>query len=706
MKRMGIFMMTAALLFMMIAPCWADSETNPPDQEESADQAPPQDQVQQLDDIVVKDKTGAPGVAQTPLETEIEVQAVPTVGVPNSIVDVLKGHAVVDFRGESDIDAGVDSINLRGFDAKRFVTALDGLTVQKTGGRKSSNIVDYSLLPAFLIDSVEILPGPHSALYDSKSIGGVLNFTSAKPRRYDNSATQCRLTTSYSSYNTQVHNLMLRDGIKSLIYDLAYQKSSSDGYLRHNATDSEILFGRIGVVLPAEGFITLSGSYSDVDREAPVTNTGDDYDDDYPEVDEKTASFSPFADPQWDSDAYVYRLNYEQNLPIGRLDVRAYTGKDNRVRSYFANDGDTERSVMDTDWWQQGGKIQDEIKWSDQHISTLGFDTAQLYDDGVDNEKTERIRKNGGFLQHQWAILPSVDIRLGLRYEDVRIKVTNNGRITGREDIIERDFDEFVPKSFISWKMDQVAAWLRDSSLSLGISKIWHAPDYHGSYNPQGRPAGAWLDPEHGMGYDLVINRRLWRDIALKLNYSFYDIKDYFAYNKEYAQPNITGREYSDYVINLEEVHRHGIDLELGGHLTDDLSFYLTYAWQKFLNQGDEPAGETELDKQAEHRVTAGLAYTLFEKTTIMLDYCYQSEEITENSEEIEDDVWVFTETENPAHSVFDFGVQQLLYESELFPRKAYLKVYAKNIFDEAYSNASGYPATDRTFGASLSLSF
>ena len=701
MKWMETFLITAALFCIMTAPCWADSETNPPDKAESADR------VHQLGDIVVKEKTGAPGIEQTPTETVVEVQKLPTIGAPNSIVDVLKGHAIVDFRGESDIDAGVDSINLRGFDAKRFVTALDGLTVQKTGGRKSSNIVDYSLLPAFLIDSVEILPGPHSALYDCKSIGGVINFTSAKPKRYDSLTPQGRLTTSYSTYNTQMHNLTLQGGVEAVTYDLAYQKSSSDGYLRHNETESDILYGRIGLVLPSDGFITLSGSYSEIDREAPIPNTGDDYDSDYPEV--ESAAFSSFADPQWDSDSYAYRLNYEQDLPIGRLSVGAYTGRDNRIRSYYTDEEHTNLSVMDTDWWQEGGKIQDEIKWSDKHVSTIGFDTAKLYDEGVDDEKIERINKNGGFLQHQWAILPSVDIRLGLRYEDVRIRVTNSGQIAGREDIIERDFDELVPKSFITWKMDQAAPWLRDTSLSLGVSKIWHAPDYHGTYNPQGRPAGAWLEPEHGMGYDLVLNRRLWRDIALKLNYSFYDIKDYFAYNRTYAQSSGAGAgnlRYSDYVLNLEQVHRHGIDLELGGHLTDDLSFYLTYAWQKFSNQGDEPAGETELHKQAEHRMTAGLVYALFEKTTLMLDYFYQSEETTEEAVELEDDVWIFHETENPAYSVVDFGVQQMLYKSERSLREARLKVYVKNLFDEEYSNASGYPATDQTFGVSLSLSF
>ena len=139
-------------------------------------------------------------------------------------------------------------------------------------------------------------------------------------------------------------------------------------------------------------------------------------------------------------------------------------------------------------------------------------------------------------LQHQWGILSSLDLRLGLRYEDVGITVTNFGVITGREDLIDRDWDEIIPKSFLTWKMDQMASWLQDTSLSLGVSKIWRAPDYHGDYNPQGRPAGAWLEPEHGIGYDLVLNRRIWRDIGLKVNYAFYQIKDYIASNSSYAK--------------------------------------------------------------------------------------------------------------------------------------------------------------------------
>ena len=89
-----------------------------------------------------------------------------------------------------------------------------------------------------------------------------------------------------------------------------------------------------------------------------------------------------------------------------------------------------------------------------------------------------------------------MDLKVGLRYEDVKIWVSNGSStsyyIPGRGKYINRDWDQLIPKSFVTWKMDDVASWLRDTSLSIGVSKIWRAPDYHGDYNPQGRPAGAW----------------------------------------------------------------------------------------------------------------------------------------------------------------------------------------------------------------------
>lgn len=249
--------------------------------------------------------------------------------------------------------------------------------------------------------------------------------------------------------------------------------------------------------------------------------------------------------------------------------------------------------------------------------------------------------------------------------------------------------------------MDPLAGWLRDTSFSLGISKIWHAPDSHGDYNPQGVPAGAWLEPEHGMGYDVVLNRRLWRDISLMVDYSFYRIEDYIASNRSYAKAS----DYSDYKINLEEVHRHGVELSLCGYLLDNFSFYLTWAWQRYENQGDELAGKGALDDQAENRVTAGLRYQLFDNTAVKLNYYYQSEASLQEHDNIgtpKNSIYVFWEVDNPAYNLFNFAVEQTLLKHKWHVKDARLQFYIKNLFDEAYYDSRGYPATDRTFGVVL----
>ena len=389
----------------------------------------------------------------------------------------------------------------------------------------------------------------------------------------------------------------------------------------------------------------------------------------YPEAD---SSLNYEIPSTWDKEAYSYRLNLEQLTPIGLWTVGGYDSRENRQRNYTQGGVYTESK---TNWWQKGGRIQDEVRFSENHTTTVGYEIAKYYDDGP-GDKEERIRNWGWYAQHEWLIVPRLSLTAGLRYEDVKIWVQNFSAstgteyITGRGQWIERDYDEYAPKSFLTYGLDDLSSVLRDTSVSVGVSKIWHAPDYHGLYNGQGIPSGAWLEPEHGIGYDVIFARRLLNDIQLKLDYSFYVIKDYIASNRDYDEydprggnrANVPfGQEYKDYKINLEKVHRHGLEVELGGHLIDTLSFYLTYSFQDFKNKGDEPAGETELDQRATHRVTAGLRYDLFEDTLLMADYRYQSKEDSEVYDPVTEE---FVDTvELDAFDVVDLGLQQTLFK-------------------------------------------
>ena len=685
-------------------------------------------EVMKVGDIQVTAPREKEGIVVAPSTTTINVDEYKVLGTPQNIVDILKDRAIIDFRGETDLVPDDDTIYLRGFSASRFVTAIDGLTVQKTGGRKSSHIVDYALLPTWLIEKIEIMPGPHSALYPGKSIGGVLNLITKTSKKYPTLKPDVNVTTSYQSYNTQNHNINLQGGVHSFTYDVGYQKYLTDGYLRNNEADIDTVFGRIGYILPSEGHITLSASFTDADREIPVKNPGKnqvdnsiDYDSDYPDV--TSSSFDPIDQPTWDKEATSYRLNYKQPTPIGLWTLGAYKSKENRERNYWEfneTENKYKYTEWETIWWQHGGRIQDEIRFGENHVTIVGFDMAQMYDNGP-GEKRKRIDNRGGYLQHEWTIMPGLNLTAGLRYEDINVWVQNynsstgENYIAGRENWIERNWDQFVPKSFLTYELDDISEMLRDTSLSFGVSKIWRAPDYHGQYNGQGIPSGAWLEPEHGIAYDFVFTRRLWNDVNLKMGYAFYEIKDFIASNRDYDKydprrgnrPNVPyGQEYKDYKINLEKVYRHGVEVELNGHLLENLSFYLAYAYQEFDNKGSEPAGETELDKRAKHRVNAGLRFDLFENTLLMLDYSYQSKEVTEVSEPIGQDEWYFTEVQIDPYHMVDFGIEQTLFKDFGMMKEACLKFYIKNLFDEEYQDASGYPATDRTYGVALSFGF
>ncbi|MCF7853937.1 MAG: TonB-dependent receptor [Candidatus Pacebacteria bacterium] len=691
-----------------------------------ADTAATPEQPRHLPELTVTARRQSGGLAAPPAGITIHPDTYPTPTPCQNVTDLLEHHATIDFRGHTDLVPDDDSIYLRGFDSSRFTTALNGIPIQKTGGRKSSHIVDYALLPLWNIETIQILPGPHSALYPGKTIGGVVNIEMKPPEPYESSRPDVEIVGSYKSYNTQNHHLTIDGGIGAFVYGFYQQRYQTDGYLRNNAADIDTSVLRLGYSLPADGTVSLSVSYTDADREVPVVNDPvlSDYDSGFPPLALKT--FAPWQDPSWDKEAVSYRLRLEQPTPIGLIKATAFYGEENRDYSYweYVDPRDPSRGIRDgsweTEWRQWGLTLQNEFTPVEGHTTTIGFDIYRMYDGYgraanwvAPYDDKQRVDRRAGYIQDKWRITEALTLTAGLRYENTAITVSNWSQssgamyITGRDKWIDRDWQQVIPKSFMTYDLAHLSDVLRDTSLSVGVSRIWHAPDFHGDYNPQGRPAGAWIEPEHGIGYDVVLARRLWRDIEMRLGYSFYRINDYIAYNRTYSEftpgpgnPVPPGLEYSDYVVNLDEVHRHGIDLSLDGELTDKLFAYLSYSYQEFYNRGGEPAGETELDDRAKHHLTAGLRYRALPRTELMLDYRFQSEQIAHTARDIGADNWVFEDIPIAAYHLVDVAIKQDIANN------VWLKLFCENVFDEDYENSEGYPMTDRTFGVALNANF
>lgn len=705
-KAVGKALIATTLLTMACATpaAWAADEATA-----EAKAAGEEKQVHKLDQIVVTGQQAGQQVELTPEASTIVLDDYLTIDTPQNIGDYMKNLIMFDYRDTSDLVPGSDSFNMRAWDTNRFTMAVDGVDLRKTGGRNANNSVDYATLPPFLVEKIEVLPGPHWALYPAKSIGGVVNLVSRAPMLKESAKPDVKFSGSYKSYNTQNYNLSGQGSADQFTYDVGFQYYKTDGYLRNSEAEISTGVGRAGYVIPSGGYVALTGSYTDNKRNDPVNNdpNSSDYDSDYPTVTNSARNMS--QNPTWNGDSKRLRLDYQQPWAIGDVSLDAYYGEEYKNRAYYNNG---KLSELFTRWYQTGAKLQDKFSFAPNHVTTVALDGQQAWDGGKDTgDKDKRLRILGMAAQHEWTIIPRLKLTLGLRYEHDTIWVSNS-YITTEGEWIERNFDGLMPKSFLTYQMDDLALWLRDTSFSVGVSRIWHAPDSHSLYNPQGRPTGAWLDPEQGVGLDAILERRLFGNVRAKLDYFYYAINDYIASNTSYAKytpsksnPVKPGQECKDYFINLDQMITQGIDLEFSGNITEKLSFYLGYAYLDMENQGDELAGVDAAADRAKHRVKAGLSYEIIKGSTVLLDYQFQDKQVNEYSEEIAEDEWIVRKVSIDAYSLVNIGFRQRLFQQWGPLHDATARVFIDNLFDEEYQDARGWPATDRVYGVGLSFS-
>ncbi len=99
---------------------------------------------------------------------------------------------------------GGSGLSLSGAEARHTLVLIDGRPV----AGDSNGVVDISQIPAELVERVEIVEGPMSALYGSDAIGGVLNIIT----RSANAGSAIGGSSRYGSHHQQSHALSASHG--------------------------------------------------------------------------------------------------------------------------------------------------------------------------------------------------------------------------------------------------------------------------------------------------------------------------------------------------------------------------------------------------------------------------------------------------------------------------------------------------------------
>ncbi|MGO9171204.1 MAG: TonB-dependent receptor [Rhodomicrobium sp.] len=148
------------------------------------------DEVVPLDPITVTATGSNVPQSQSPASVSVVTGSQIESQVPGRIGDALltvpglymNGSA---FDGNMPLGS-VGTINMRGVPgAQRTLILVDGVPFNSP----LAGQIDYSQLPTFGIDRIEVVPGPYSALYGSQALGGVINIISQEPTRREFEAT-------------------------------------------------------------------------------------------------------------------------------------------------------------------------------------------------------------------------------------------------------------------------------------------------------------------------------------------------------------------------------------------------------------------------------------------------------------------------------------------------------------------------------------
>ncbi|MDL1964586.1 MAG: TonB-dependent receptor [Deltaproteobacteria bacterium] len=356
----------------------------------------------------------APGALEVITAEEIRVKGAETV------VQILEDAVGIDL----DHVAGRGYIpQIRGLSNKRTLILIDGMRFS-TGFRDTT--VDLTEFPTEIIERIEIVRGPNSALYGSEAIGGVINIiTKNAPKKLSESVTVRYGRNTYG----EAENYIFKGSVGDT-------------------------FENLGIIV--SGHVNRSGEF---DRDPDDNETDFDDEEKYSGLFKLNYSFADnhrFSAGVFYSDASrkgirpKYGLKWDRNADSDRTSTfLQYNGviKETTVmvRGYYS-DFESDRSYIDIGYPYDDPKLQNKAKqqpdredfniknelyqvesrasriFAQSHLITLGLEYREEERSGKENrgekELNESTNNRAIFLQDDFPIFDWLQVTAGIRLDD------------------------------------------------------------------------------------------------------------------------------------------------------------------------------------------------------------------------------------------------------------------------------------------------
>lgn len=454
----------------------------------------------------------------------------------------------------------------------RILLLIDGHRVNNNVGDAPTFGTDF-LLDTDLIEKVEIIRGPGSALYGSNAVLGVVNVIT----RRGGDVKGLELSGQTGSFDTQKARITYGDrfdkGVELLLSASTYNSDGPELYFRE-FDNPETSNGRVNN--DDDQFDNLVAHLSWGDLSFLLAHTGR-------EKGIPTAAWETvFGDRRtrvWD-DSTVMGLTWthalsEQYSVLARTSY-GHSDYDGRYVYDYTEEGDDPHIVVNKDYWKGRwweGELQVTGNPVDRHTITAGteirYNARQdqaCWDEEVYLDDSRHSHNWGVYVQDEFQLLEKIKLVGGVRHDDYS---TFGSATNPRLALIYDPFE--------------------DTTLKLLYGKAFRAPNAYELYYHDGgstQKAAVNLDPEEIQTYEVVLERRLndhLRATASGFHYCMEDLID------QYVDPEDGLLVFR----NLGAVEATGTELALLGRWDCGLQARTSYS---YVEAQDDDTGETLVD--------------------------------------------------------------------------------------------------------------
>ena len=525
------------------------------------------------------------------------------------------------------------SITIRGATANQVQVLVDGVRVKSP----TTGQAELSDISPDLIERIEILRGPQSALYGADAIGGVVNIITRRGTGPFSATVQQEV----GNYDTLRSRVSGGGQWKILDYAFAASHLESNGQFKNDGSEARALSGRLGVALPWDSHLAFVARWNRTDTDLPV----------------KFVCCGPLAvEPLID-------VNQQQQSETLVLSLEGKT-----------------RPVP---WWESRGRIsrfENSMGFQDPVDPGYAFDFPAFSQINVERREAEWIN---AFHLGKWS---TSTVGLEYRHEEGENKGVFRSR-THTQSLFFEEQLRFFGRLFLTggFRVEDHSVFGTETTergslaylikgwgtrLRGGAGSGFRAPTLNDLFYPGfSNPA---LKPETSFSWEVGADQKLWQErIRLGLTYFHNDFDNLIRFVMLPVPPFVA-------VMNLARARTSGIEAMAEADLLKNLVGSVNYTYTD-----SETSGRNRpLAREPHHRWNVGLTWEPLARLSLFT-------QVHTASRQFEDETVGY----NRGHTRVDVGGTYRALDRYGWLQAVELTARIQNLLDEGYAEVRGFPA-------------